>query len=83
TGENPIQVISQMHLMKQTYGFDGKIMAAGIRDLPTVMGCIEEGICAVTLPEGVFKVLVQDYEPTLKALQKFAHDWLDSGLSGL
>jgi TalC/MipB family fructose-6-phosphate aldolase len=78
TGKNPIQVISQMHAMKLHYGFNGKIMGAGIRELTTAMACIENGICAMTLSEKIFSELVQDYEPTLLALEKFSEDWSKS-----
>jgi TalC/MipB family fructose-6-phosphate aldolase len=78
TGKNPIQVVSQMHSMKLHYGFNGKIMGAGIRELTTAMACIEIGICAITLSEKIFTELVQDYEPTLLALDKFSEDWSKS-----
>lgn len=78
TGKNPFQVISQMHSMKLHYGFKGKIMGAGIRELTTAIACIEIGICAITLSEKIFTELVQDCEPTLLALEKFSEDWSKS-----
>lgn len=78
TGKNPVQVLSQMHSMKLHYGFSGKIMGAGIRELAAAIACIEIGICAVTLSEKVFTEFVQDYEPTLLSLEKFSADWSTS-----
>lgn len=78
TGKNPIQVISQMHSMKLHYGFNGKIMGAGIRELSVAIACIEMGICAITLSEKIFAEFVQDCEPTLLALEKFSEDWSTS-----
>ena len=78
TGKDPIQVISQMHLMKLNYGFNGKIMGAGIRDLTTAVACIEVGIGAMTLSENIFNEFMKDCEPTLKALEKFSKDWSSS-----
>lgn len=78
TGKDPIQVLSQMNFMKMRYGFDGMIMGAGIRDLATVLACLEMGICAVTLTEKIFNEFVADYNPTLLALQQFSKDWSES-----
>lgn len=55
TGKNPIQVISQMHSMKLHYGFEGKIIGAGIRELAVAIACVEIGICAITLTEKIFQ----------------------------
>ncbi len=81
TGESPIQVISHMHALKLQYGFKGKIMGAGIRELSTALECIKAGICAITLSEKIFTELVQDSESTLQALDKFAADWSKSGFN--
>jgi transaldolase len=81
TGKNPIQVVSKMISLKKNYGFNGKIMGAGIRDLTTTMECIEIGICAITLSEKIFNEFVEDYEPTLLALEKFSKDWSTSVFS--
>ena len=42
-GANSIEVISQIQLMKVNYGFEGKIMGAGIRDLDTAIACTKIG----------------------------------------
>lgn len=78
TGKNPLQVLSEMQSMKNHYGFGGKIMGAGIRDLNTALNCVEIGICAMTLSEKVFNEFLDDYEPTLHALEKFSEDWSKS-----
>lgn len=75
TGKNPFEVVSKMQSMKLHYGFEGKIMGAGIRELTMAMGCIEIGLCAMTLPEKVFMEFVQDNEPTLRSVEKFSQDW--------
>lgn len=81
TGKNPIEVLSQMHLMKLNYGFDGKLMGAGIRELATAIACVEMGISAITLSENIFKEFVEDYQHTLLALDKFSEDWSTSVFS--
>ena len=82
TGMNPIEVVSQMQTMKERYGFHGKIMGAGIRDLPTALACIEIGIDAITLSDKVFEELIHDSKPTLLALEKFSTDWSKSPFCG-
>lgn len=81
TGKDPIQILSEMQSIKLQYGFNGKIMGAGIRDLTTALACLKTGISAITLSEKVFNELVADYEPTLKALDKFSTDWSRSSYS--
>lgn len=78
TGSDPIAVLSKMQSMKQIYGFEGKIMAAGIRELPIALACVEMGISAMTLSLKIFEELVQDSLPTLAALKKFSDDWSKS-----
>lgn len=75
TGKNPMQVMSEIMAMKLNYGFGGKIMGAGIRELKIAMACVEMGLCAVTLSDKIFNELIEDSVPTLNALDKFAHDW--------
>jgi transaldolase len=77
-GKDPIQVLTEMHSIKLNYGFSGKIMGAGIRDLATALKCLEVGICAVTLPEKIFAQLIEDSESTLFSLKKFSLDWSKS-----
>jgi TalC/MipB family fructose-6-phosphate aldolase len=77
-GKNPLEVLSQMKMVKERYGFGGKIMGAGIRDLNTAMGCVDLGICAMTLSNKVFGEFIQDSNPTLLALEKFSMDWSKS-----
>ena len=81
TGMNPFDAIAQMQSMKLHYGFSGKIMGAGIRDLTTALKCIEIGICAMTLSEKVFAEFMQDSEPTLLALKTFSENWSKSVFS--
>ena len=78
SGQDPVQVISKMQAMKLNYGFQGKIMGAGIRDLTTAMACVEMGISAITLSEKIFNELIKDRQPTLAALDKFSKDWSTS-----
>lgn len=78
TGQNPLDVISKMHAMKLHFGFSGKIMGAGIRDLTTTMDCLKIGLDAVTLSDKVFAEFVGDSEHTLKAMEKFSTDWSKS-----
>lgn len=77
-GMNPLELVAQMQAIKMRYGFQGKVMGAGIREAAWAMGCVDIGICAVTLPDKVLMQLVQSSEPTLLALDKFAEDWSKS-----
>lgn len=78
TGVNSMEVLSQMQSMKQQYGFKGKIMGAGLKDLSVITACIEMGLSALTLNESIFEAFIQEYEPTLSALEKFSEDWSKS-----
>lgn len=74
-GQSPFELLIQIQELKKNYGFEGKIMGAGIRTLTDAMSCIKQGICAMTLPERVFMEFVEDSEFTLLALKKFNEDW--------
>lgn len=77
-GKDPLKEIAQMQAMKNHYRFEGKIMAAGVRELTIALGCVELGICAITLPDKVFDGFIRDSEATKFALDKFLDDWSKS-----
>lgn len=81
TGADPLAVLGEMESIRQHYGFPGKIMAAGIRDLPTALSCLQLGIGAMTLPDPIFTAFTKDAEPTLLAIDNFSKDWTDQGLT--
>lgn len=78
SGKDPIEVLSKMQALKKDYGFEGKIMGAGIRDVSSALACVELGISAITLSDKIFAEFTADSEHTLKALQKFSTDWSNS-----
>ncbi len=75
TSKNPSEVLASMEALKLQYGFSGKIMGAGIREINTAITCVEIGISAMTLSDDIFAEFIQDYGPTLAALKKFSEDW--------
>lgn len=83
TGKNPIDVLSEMQMIRSHYGFSGKIMGAGIRECSMAMACVQMGISAMTLSEKVFNELIQDSQHTLHAIEKFASDFSKSPHAGM
>lgn len=74
-GQNPFLVLKQIIEMKRQYQFEGKILAAGIRELSMAFECLKMGVCAITLSEKVFSQFIKDHTATLGALKQFAIDW--------
>lgn len=76
-GQNPILVLKQIIEMKRQYQFEGKILAAGIRELSMACESLKLGVCSITLPEKVYLHFIKDHTPTLEALKQFTLDWSD------
>ncbi|MFA6915900.1 MAG: transaldolase family protein [Parachlamydiales bacterium] len=74
-GKDPLEVLEEIQAIKELYGFEGKIMAAGIRGPSLITECAKRGICAVTVPEGVLRNYLDDNTNTLAALLQFSSDW--------
>lgn len=80
-GQNPILVLKEMIGMKRHYQFNGKILAAGIRESSMSYECLKMGVCSITLSEKVFIQFIKDQPPTLEAIKQFAADWSTSRFS--
>lgn len=74
-GGNIQKLLEEMMLLKHNYGFKGKIMAAGVRQLEVVSLCAKIGIDAITLPENLFFKLFENHPATTQALDDFSRAW--------
>ncbi len=74
-GLDPEKVLTSILKMKTNYGFEGKIIAAGVRDIHTVSTCLELGIDAITLKSQLFDDLFADHTATKEALALFTREW--------
>lgn len=74
-GENPVNALQEMIIIRRNYGFKTKLLAAALKDSRQFMLCAELGIDAVTLKDSLFLDIIRDYEPTLRRLERFAIDW--------
>lgn len=72
---NPFEVLKDIQEIKTHGGFQGKIMAAGIRTLADAVACLKMGLAAMTLSEKIFLEFVEDPQPTLRSVEKFTVDW--------
>jgi TalC/MipB family fructose-6-phosphate aldolase len=77
-GGDPLAVLQSMRQMKEFYGFKGKILAAGIRHSDLLKACAETGICAITIPDMVWKNILQGSEGTRKSIGEFSLAWQSS-----
>ena len=77
-GLNPHEVLASMQELQENYNFQGKIIAAGIRDLDTFMFCALYGVAAATLNEENFKELLEKHDGTEKAVSRFREDWKEA-----
>jgi transaldolase len=74
TGDSA-DMLMQMQELKNSYGFTGKIMGAGLRNLDMLKLCLKAKISAATLPASLFAMLIEDNHYTLEALTKFTKEW--------
>lgn len=75
TGQDPKNVLQDILAIKHNYGFTGKILGAGIRNVEDMMCCATIGICSITIPEKVFRELLKDHDGVRKSLDEFNKDW--------
>lgn len=74
-GKELASTLKSMQTLRKNFGFEGKIMAAGIRNLDQFTLCAELGLDAITLPRKVYEELFTTHAATQKALDDFARDW--------
>lgn len=78
--QDPLEVLNTILAIKRNYGFEGKVMAAGIRSPEYVTTCAQMGTCAITLPAKVFKALTAEHEAIEQAMAEFSQDWTEANM---
>lgn len=70
-GKDPGHLLRLIQQMKATYGFESKLLAAGIRSLDYVTVALETNCDAITLPKKVYHQFLSAPPGTEKALEEF------------
>ncbi len=70
-GSSPLELLKCAQAFKKNEGFDGKILAAGIRTLEQFTLLAHHGCDAITLPARVFQSLLATPSIAKKALMEF------------
>lgn len=83
TGEDPFEVLEEIMAIQKRYEFQGKILAAGIKDLTQFQRSLKLGVDAITVPDKVYDLLVTDNEGTLASLEGFLISWQEAARSQL
>jgi transaldolase len=78
-GADGIELISNIRMIYDNYGFDTKILAASIRSLDHVNKAALCGADFVTIPPKIMSSLL-DHQLTESGLLKFNQDWAKSGM---
>lgn len=79
-GEDGIELIEDIRMIFDNYGFDTEILAASIRNTGHVKAVAMAGADCATLPPQVFEALIK-HPLTDKGLELFANDWASTGQS--
>lgn len=79
-GMDGIQLISDIRLIYDNYGYETEILAASLRHPIHVLECAKIGADVITAPPAVIKSLV-NHVLTDKGLAQFAADWEKTGQS--
>ena len=79
-GEDGVELIEDIRMIFDNYGFDTEILAASIRNAGHVKAAAMAGADCATLPPQVFEELIK-HPLTDKGLEMFAHDWASTGQS--
>lgn len=74
-GYDPFEILTQIKNIQKHYHYRGKILAAGIRSPEWVSACAQMGLCAITLTQKVFELLLEEHPGTRHALNEFAQAW--------
>lgn len=79
-GWDGIQLVSDIRLIYDNYGFETEILAASLRHLIHVLECAKIGADVITAPPKVIKALF-NHVLTDKGLEAFSKDWEATGQS--
>jgi len=79
-GSNGLDLISDIRLIYDNYGFETEILAASIRHGVHILECAKIGADVITAPPAVIKGLFK-HVLTDKGLEQFAADWAKTGQS--
>lgn len=74
-GEDPAEHIKAVQHIKKTYGFEGELLAAGVKTLDLFQMCTNLGTDAATLPKQIYEELMCTHAATERALEIFKSDW--------
>lgn len=77
------KTLTLMQQMVNNYDYSSKILAAGLRDLDTILLCASLGIGAVTLNDNLFLKFIEEHPSTTEALTRFRSDWKNAKESQL
>lgn len=70
-GKDPKQLLNMIQQMKSAYGFEGKIIAAGIRSLDQLNLALETNCEAITLSKNIYEQFLSAPSGAEKALEEF------------
>jgi transaldolase len=79
-GENGMELIRDICVLFENYGFDTEVLAASIRTPDHVKEAALWGAHCATIPPAVFAELIK-HPLTDKGLDLFAKDWASTGQS--
>jgi TalC/MipB family fructose-6-phosphate aldolase len=74
-GLNVFESLRAMQTIQKNYGYETKILAAGIRTKDFVLYCAEHNLAAVTINETIYKELIAGHPGTQEAIDKFSEEW--------
>lgn len=70
-GKDPLELLKTVQAFKKNEGFDGKLLAAGIRSVDQFNQIALQGCDAITLPARIFNELISTPSAVKKILQEF------------
>jgi len=79
-GENGCDLIAEIRILYDNYGFNTEILAASIRSLEHMENCALIGTDVATAPPNVIRDMA-NHELTDKGLAAFMKDWKKTGQS--
>lgn len=81
-GKDPLELLRTVQAFKKNEGFDGKLLAAGIRSVDQFNQIALQGCDAITLPARIFNELISTPSAVKKILQEFpANDFFLTSLA--
>lgn len=79
SGNNGIALVKELTLMVNHYQFTTQILAASLRTQEQLIGVINAGAHAATMPPHLFATMA-DHPLTTKGIEKFDADWAATGI---